>query len=82
MILMMKYVGIFILALFSLAFVSAQSSTPAPKKDGVAKPVLADAILPGKEDVDAALKRTFGYDPSITWEIYDIRSSVIPGMTE
>jgi hypothetical protein len=28
---------------------------------------------PTKNDVEAALKRTFGYDPSVTWVIYDIR---------
>jgi protein-disulfide isomerase len=79
---MMKSFGILVFALFSFTFVSAQSSTPAPKKDGAAKPVLSDAVLPSKEDVDAALKRTFGYDPAITWEIYDIRPSVIPGVPE
>jgi protein-disulfide isomerase len=79
---MMKSVGILLFVLFSFTFVSAQSSTPAPKKDGAAKPVLADATLPSKEEVDAALKRTFGYDPAITWEIYDIRSSIIPGVPE
>jgi len=28
------------------------------------------------------MKRTFGYDPSITWEIFDIRPAAIPGVTE
>jgi len=78
----MKSIGILIFVLLSFTFVSAQSPAPASKKDGAAKPVLAEATLPSKEEVDASLKRTFGYDPSITWEIYDIRSSVIPGMIE
>lgn len=68
--------------LLALTFASAQSPTAAPKKDAVGKPALADALLPSKDEVDAALKRTFGYDPSITWEIYDIRPSVMPGMPE
>ncbi len=68
--------------LLALTFASAQSPVAAPKKDAVGKPALADALLPSKDEVDAALKRTFGYDPSITWEIYDIRPSVMPGMPE
>src|ERR1700694_1211395 len=69
-------------ALFAISFASAQPSAPAPQKDATQKPVLGDAILPSKEDVDAAMKRSFGYDPSITWDIYDVRSSVMPGVTE
>ncbi len=68
--------------LLALTFTSAQSPVAAPKKDAIGKPALVDAILPSKDEVDAALKRTFGYDPSITWEIYDIRPSVMPGMPE
>jgi protein-disulfide isomerase len=79
---MKKPTAVIAFVLFALTFVSAQSPAPAPKKDAVGKPTLSDAILPGKDDVDAALKRTFGYDPSITWEIYDIRPSIIPGMAE
>jgi protein-disulfide isomerase len=40
------------------------------------------AKLPTKADVDAAMQRTFGYDPAITWTIYDIRQSPIPGVTD
>jgi protein-disulfide isomerase len=79
---MMKSVGILTFVLFSFSFALAQSSTPMPTKDGAAKAILSDATLPSKEEVDAALKRTFGYDPAITWEIYDIRPSVIPGVPE
>ncbi|HEY6970916.1 MAG TPA: thioredoxin domain-containing protein [Candidatus Angelobacter sp.] len=37
---------------------------------------------PSKEEVEAALKRTVGYDPGVAWTVYDIRASVIPGLTE
>lgn len=40
------------------------------------------AKVPSKEEVDAALKRTLGYDPATTWTVYDIRPSVMPGLTE
>lgn len=79
---MKKPVALFFFALLSFTSIFCQSPTSAPKKDGATKPVLAEATLPSKEEVEASLKRTFGYDPSITWEIYDIRPSVMPGVPE
>ncbi|HXB20122.1 MAG TPA: thioredoxin domain-containing protein [Candidatus Solibacter sp.] len=79
---MKKHSAILAFVLFAISFASAQPSAPEPKKDATQKPVLADALLPSKEDVNSAMKRSFGYDPSITWEVYDIRPSVIPGVTE
>ncbi|HEV3038777.1 MAG TPA: thioredoxin domain-containing protein [Candidatus Angelobacter sp.] len=79
---MKKPVAFLFIVLLSFTSLFAQSPASAPKKDVAAKPVLAEATLPSKEEVDASLKRTFGYDPSITWEIYDIRPSVIPGVPE
>jgi hypothetical protein len=38
--------------------------------------------LPGKASVEASLQRTFGYDPSLSWEILDIRASAIAGIPE
>lgn len=72
-------VALFVLFL-SLTFAFAQS--PQPKTEGGNKPTLSDAILPTKDEVDAAMKRTFGYDPSISWEVYDIHPSTIPGVPE
>src|SRR5437016_691591 len=68
--------------LLALTFASAQPSAPEPKKDAAQKAALGDATLPSKDDVDEAMKRSFGYDASIVWEIYDIRPSVIPGVPE
>jgi protein-disulfide isomerase len=79
---MKKSTAILAFVFLVLTFASSQSPAPAPKKDSVGKPALADATLPSKDEVEAALKRTFGYDPSITWEIYDIRPSIIPGVPE
>jgi len=38
--------------------------------------------LPTVTEIDGFMKRTFGYDPSITWQIVDIRESSIAGITE
>ncbi len=68
-------------ALF-LSFTFALAQGPEAKKEGANKLTLSDATLPSKDQIDAALKRTFGYDPSVSWEIYDIRPSAIPGVPE
>lgn len=60
--------------------ISAQTSAP-PAKPG-ATAANAAAKSPTKDDVEAALKRTIGYDPATTWVIYDIRPSVIPGVSD
>lgn len=38
--------------------------------------------LPTKDEVEANMKRTFGYDSSVSWTIYDIRASAIPGVAD
>jgi protein-disulfide isomerase len=52
------------------------------KAAGPAVPAAAAGDMPTKDEVEAAMKRTFGYDPSITWVIYDIRPSPIPGVAD
>ena len=42
----------------------------------------AASQLPTREQVDAAMKRTFGYDPGIVWQIVDIRQTAIPDMAD
>jgi protein-disulfide isomerase len=76
------------LILAALAMATAQTTAP-PKKSpatasaaSVKTPASTATSLPSKEEVEAAMKRTFGYDPSITWEIFDIRPAVIPGIAE
>jgi protein-disulfide isomerase len=48
------------------------------KEAGTPSPVL----LPSKEEIDVGLKRSFGYDPAISWTIYDIRPAAIPGLVD
>lgn len=62
--------------LFSF-FVSAQTSKP-PQAKSSAVP----ADQPTKDQVEAALKRTLGYDPGVSWVIYDVRPSPIPGVSD
>src|SRR5215472_2485204 len=38
--------------------------------------------LPTTEEVDAYMKRSFGYDAAVTWQIYSIRESEVPGVAE
>jgi protein-disulfide isomerase len=54
------------------------ASTPSARPSGSPPPVL----LPSQEQIDAALKRSFGYDPGLSWTIYDIRPSAIPGLVD
>src|ERR1700740_3422171 len=68
----------------SFAVSSAQSAAPKkaaskPATPPAAKPATA---LPTTEAVDAAMKRTLGYDPGVSWQIYDISSSAIPGVAD
>lgn len=37
---------------------------------------------PTVAEVDAVLKRVYGYDPSIQWKTFQVRRSVVPGMSE
>jgi protein-disulfide isomerase len=64
---MMKFVTKFALATLFLALSSA---------------AFAQNALPTKGDVEVAMKRTFAYDPELTWVIYDIHASVIPGVAD
>ncbi|HEX3094724.1 MAG TPA: thioredoxin domain-containing protein, partial [Candidatus Angelobacter sp.] len=75
----------------SFALCSAQSAAPkkaaakpATPAAAAAKPAAAKsaADLPTTEEVDAALKRTLGYDPGVTWQIYEIRPAAVPGLAD
>jgi len=50
----------------------AASSTPAATGDG----------LPSEDTVNSFLFQMFGYDPSITWKVSEIRPSQVPGLAE
>jgi protein-disulfide isomerase len=59
------------------------ATKPAPSLRKAETPhATADTTLPTEDDVEAAMKRTFGYDPSLKWVIHDIRASNIPGVAD
>jgi protein-disulfide isomerase len=68
----------------------AKKPTASPKKpatqtaSAVASPQSTQkkAALPTMEEVEASMKRSFGYDPGVSWQIFDIRESSIPGLAE
>ncbi len=77
-----------LLTIVLFAFGNAQ--TAAPKKPAT-RPASAPATpqstqkkatLPTMEEVEASMKRSFGYDPGVTWQILDIKESSIPGLAE
>lgn len=45
-------------------------------------PAAAQSKLPTEAEVNASLKRTFGFDPSIAWRIVLIRPSAMPGFAD
>jgi protein-disulfide isomerase len=87
-----------ILSSISITFVLAAAQSAAPKKpdakspaqntsDATKKPVASAApasrtALPTNAEVDGYMKRSFGYDPAMVWQIVDIRESPVPGMPE
>lgn len=60
----------------------AQAPAPAPKSSPSTSASSHPVLLPSKELVDAAMQRTLGYDPKVTWEIFDIRASAIPDVAD
>lgn len=85
---MKKIIALAIVFLIALPVISAQtakstakpSATPA-KRSGAPSSAAAPA-LPSRNEIDAALQRSFGYDPAISWNILDIRQSPIPGVAD
>src|SRR5262245_7151051 len=94
---MTKRNAILFLSATLVAFSMATAQTAAPKKaatptqtaspgkkqaasSDTAKP--AKTALPTNEEVDAYMKRNFGYDPAVTWQIFAVRDSGVPGLAE
>lgn len=66
--------------LLSLFSASAQTSGPHKKTNSAAS--AQTGKLPTHAEVDAALKRTLGYDPAITWKVIYISPSDAPGISQ
>jgi len=82
---MKNTVCILALLLASTAAAFAQSkpaSKPASKSPATATAQAAKPALPSEETVNAFLYQMFGYDPTITWKVEDIRPSEASGLAE
>jgi len=73
-----------ILVFIALTLAAGQTTTFAKRAAATTSPVPSKppTELPSAQEVEDALKRTFGYDPAISWQVYDIRKSEIPGLAE
>ncbi|HEX4604482.1 MAG TPA: thioredoxin domain-containing protein [Candidatus Angelobacter sp.] len=78
---------------FALIATAVSAQTAAPKKPAANNAAAAPAkpsssapgsrtALPTNADVDAYMKRSFGYDPGVSWQIISIRESAVPGLAE
>src|ERR1019366_4681751 len=56
------------------------AAKPAAKAASV--PAAVPTVLPTEDTVNSFLFQTFGYDPTITWKVMDIRPSEIAGLAE
>lgn len=82
----MKKLSAVLILLFIVSFVFSPSLAPQAKAAAQQKEMAAtntaSGKMPTKDEVEAAMKRVFGYDPANTWVIYDIRPSLIPGLAD
>ncbi|HKD45087.1 MAG TPA: thioredoxin domain-containing protein [Candidatus Angelobacter sp.] len=75
-------------ALFSLICAGALAQSVAAGKQAAGTKIAAapapdsNAGLPTEAQFDAAMKRTFGYDPAFQWQVLEIRPSLLPGVAE
>jgi protein-disulfide isomerase len=76
-----KTATLFALFLGILTLAGAQSA-PAKNQPAAREPEVKPMLLPSAAQVEAALKRTLGYDPSLSWQVVDVRPSPIPGLVE
>jgi len=54
----------------------AEAAKPAPKNDDASTP------LPSEDTVNSFMQASFGYDPSVTWRILEIKPSEAQGLAE
>lgn len=65
---------LFALSLLASAQTKHATATPTPAP--------AAATLPSQIDLEAAMTRTLGYDPNLSWEVVSIQPSVISGLVD
>jgi hypothetical protein len=61
---------------------SAPRQSPLPNQAGRFTRRGSSTVLPTEETVNSFLFQMFGYDPTKTWKVVDIRPSEVPGLAE
>ena len=73
------------LLLSGIAIAQTPSAPPAKSAAKAAAPSPAggsSTALPTEDTVDSFLFQMFGYDPTVTWKVTEIRPSEVPGLAE
>ncbi len=81
----MTTIRIALLAVLMTSVISVAQTAPAPTPKLTTRPAAASANgtgLPSEDTVNAFLFQMFGYEPTISWKVNEIRPSEIPGMAE
>ncbi len=77
-----------LLAVFLLSGIAIAQTEPTLQTRPAARAAAASAaaegttVLPSEDTVNSFLFQTFGYDPTVTWKVTDIRPSEVPGLAE
>jgi protein-disulfide isomerase len=77
-----------LLAALLLSGIAIAQPMPTLQTRPAAKPVAASSVnagttvLPTEDTVNSFLFQMFGYDPTITWKVLEIRPSEVPGLAE
>lgn len=61
---------------------AAHPAKSTAKDAAIAPGAAGTTVLPSEDTVNAFLFQMFGYDPTITWKVNEIRPSEIPGLAE
>ncbi len=61
---------------------SAPATKAAAKPTEAASSTKVATVLPSEDTVNSFLFRMFGYEPTLTWKVVDIRPSEVPGLAE
>ncbi len=77
-----------LLAALLLSGIAIAQTQPAHPAKSAAQPAAASTasavttVLPSEDTVNSFLFQMFGYDPTITWKVGEIRPSEVPGLAE
>lgn len=65
-----------------LAGMAIAQTKPVPQLTTRPAPAPAQNVLPSEETVNSFMHEMFGYDPTLTWKVAEIRPSPMPGLAE